>query len=198
VTIEEINANAIDSFIENFLEHKVYDPDKAHEYYMRTRKLKGRKPAASKTPSYTAKHKQMDAALRKLGEGAKNRAKTMSKLTSSQLATAKKWIDTAEKYESVYKTSGMARKEDAIMYSDDLTDAQKDSALHTLYKNPAYNKLDKARDTMFKTFLAKPEIIRYYEIQDTQDKMKNNAAKAAMKALQLKAKLDGRPRSGGL
>lgn len=33
-------------FVENFLMHREYDPVKAHEYYMRTRKLKGRKRAA--------------------------------------------------------------------------------------------------------------------------------------------------------
>lgn len=32
----------VDDFIEDFLEHK-YDPVKAREYYLRTRKLKGRK-----------------------------------------------------------------------------------------------------------------------------------------------------------
>lgn len=30
-----------------------YDPKKAHDYYMRTRKLKGRKPASLKTPKIT-------------------------------------------------------------------------------------------------------------------------------------------------
>lgn len=29
-------------FVENFLEHRIYDPVKAHEYYERTKQLKGR------------------------------------------------------------------------------------------------------------------------------------------------------------
>lgn len=160
-----------EDFISNFLSHKEYDPEKAHEYYMRTRELKGRKPPAAKVPSYTSKHHQMDAALRKLGEGAKDRAKAMPKLTSTQISKAKKWIQTAEKYDSVYKSSGMEKKELAILDSD-MPDAQKNSSLHALYKNPVYQRLDKARDALFKTFLAKPEIMRYYEILDSQGKQK--------------------------
>lgn len=39
----------VEEFIENVLQHKTeYDPVEAHEYYMRTRKLKGRKPAQKK------------------------------------------------------------------------------------------------------------------------------------------------------
>lgn len=39
----------VDKFIEDFLQHE-YDPVKAREYYLRTRKLKGRKPAKARPP----------------------------------------------------------------------------------------------------------------------------------------------------
>lgn len=32
-------------FVQSFIEHAEYDPVKAHEYYVRTRQLKGRQPA---------------------------------------------------------------------------------------------------------------------------------------------------------
>lgn len=38
----------VDEFIDNFLEHAFYDPRKAHEYYMRTRKLVGQNAKSAK------------------------------------------------------------------------------------------------------------------------------------------------------
>lgn len=178
----------VDEFIQNFLEHKVYDPEKAHEYYMKTRELKGRKPAANNTPSPIARHKEMDRKLAALGDGRTARAKAMPKLTPSQMAKAKGWIQTAEKYDRIYKSSGMDRKESDIFYSDK-TDAEKNSALNELYKNPVYKRLDNARNKMFNEFLARPEIMRYYEILDNQSTMKKNA-QAAKTAAKEKATAD--------
>lgn len=37
-------------FVQKFIQHADYDPVKAHEYYMQTRQLKGRKPAQADPP----------------------------------------------------------------------------------------------------------------------------------------------------
>ncbi len=50
-----------EEFVDGFLSHMVpdttYDPQKAHEYYMRTRQLKGRQPASIKPATSPAKSK---------------------------------------------------------------------------------------------------------------------------------------------
>lgn len=53
----------VSEFIDNFLEHRddEYDARKAHEYYMRTRQLKGRQPAAPKPALSPAQMKDAQA-----------------------------------------------------------------------------------------------------------------------------------------
>ncbi len=42
----------VNTFLEDYLQHAEYDPVKAREYYLRTRKLKGRKAESPVNPRF--------------------------------------------------------------------------------------------------------------------------------------------------
>lgn len=65
-------------FIEDFLQHE-YDPVKAHEYYMRTRKLKGRASATEKAGAKAYEQHQTADAQKKLNADIKGKPVVLSK-----------------------------------------------------------------------------------------------------------------------
>lgn len=58
-------------FVEEFLAHREYDAAKAHDYYMRTRELKGRKAATEVKPKGKPKRIEEDEVPEKSPSGAK-------------------------------------------------------------------------------------------------------------------------------
>lgn len=73
----------VDEFIEDFLEH-AYNPAKRREYYLRTRKLKGRKSASSESRVINAEKKiaRARAAAKKLPPS--RRKAVLKKLIAAQ------------------------------------------------------------------------------------------------------------------
>lgn len=97
--------------------HGTYDPVKAREYYLRTRKLKGRRPAATQQLSATTRSpaKKSSAIVR---GGAPNRANTKSRRAEleAQREALEKRLDRLreilrEKVEAAKKRSGGQKKE---------------------------------------------------------------------------------------
>lgn len=118
--------------------HGTYDPVKAREYYLRTRKLKGRRPAASKQLSATTRSPAKKSASIVRG-GAPNRANTKSRRAEleAQKEALEKRLDRLrevlrEKVEAAKKRSGGQKKE-----------AEKKSAPETEVDKADRNKAEK-------------------------------------------------------
>lgn len=83
---------AAESFVENFLAHyssEFYDPVKAHEYYERTKKLKGGPPVGAKETPEQRKQRTTTAANQRQALGYANKqinAKRQSDLKGAQAA----------------------------------------------------------------------------------------------------------------
>ena len=72
----------VGEFIEDFLEHE-YDPVKARAYYLRTRKLKGRKPGSVESEKRNAAAAR-SAQIQKLSQQRKKLAESKEKVTSNK------------------------------------------------------------------------------------------------------------------
>lgn len=156
-------------FIENFLEHRSdYNPQEAHDYYMRTRKLKGRKAAAS-DPNKPYSDEEMNAKAARA-----KRAKDMPKLTPAQLKTATDWDRRINKVDALFESSGLDKRDRDIRNSDTLTAAQKKAALQKLDEDPLMKKLNPIVAKLQRELLAKPELIRFLEIRESQRSQKEN------------------------
>ena len=102
-----------EEFLENFLQHK-YDPVKAREYYLRTRKLKGRRKAAAQP---TGGRPEPAAVVVRSKGPPKQSANQKQALAAARVAAIQKRLDAlkevlAQLVEQAKKRSGVETKPD--------------------------------------------------------------------------------------
>lgn len=139
-----------DEFIENFLAHD-YDPRKAHEYYIRTRKLVGRK-IHDRTKTTTSKVGSVPAFIRRNGEKQngdlvwtkENRPFRKDKITSKFVPSDQGQAQAREERIAMQKAKIAAAHKDAQKLPEDKRNAV-EKKLEELDKK-LNKKLDKIRN----------------------------------------------------
>lgn len=95
---------------------KYYDPKKAHEYYLKHRKLKGRKKKSkskAKKLSFSATVKKLENALNETNKklAAVEKQKLKNEKKELDKALKKKWTDKIKEFEDKLKTATDEEKE---------------------------------------------------------------------------------------
>lgn len=132
---------------------KYYDPVKAHEYYMKHRKLKGRKKGRKRKVEYVNTEKQ-EAYIKDLQGQAKNLVKESKKLTKKSKSTPKGKAGKAQREKIKRERARLAKKKDKLMKQlrsarASLTKTRKSNA-KVIEKNR--QAIQKARNKLRKTY----------------------------------------------
>lgn len=136
-----------DEFIQDFLEHRFYDPRKAHEYYMRTRKLVGKGPSKIQRIDLNPFNNDSKKSTSRTKSRSKLDFNDDVRLDTSQVRDMRDMDDPtrgdAKKPEHVKKVAEEKKKLDRLgTMLDRVRAAQKKTPLHDLPKKYKLAKLE--------------------------------------------------------
>ena len=168
---------------------KYYDPVKAHEYYMKHRKLKGRKKKSDLTPEeLKARERRSTKTLNDYGKAA---AKQVREQINAEKKAAIKAIsqgvsDQVKALRKMWKEQGVSKEEISARVKEirEKAKAQK-KKLRELYKEKYLRELDKIKQdsTMLKSKYAKSKTARYTVENDNDDNEQIKFTKTSKKSI---------------